>query len=72
MERKDWTLVVYRCSKSRTLRGKYEYCNKTKADMDAEIRDLTAKLYPVSQFEIELYETGQAPEAWAPWGYKSS
>jgi len=60
MERKDWTLLVYRmdrrCNTGEKLRGRYEYCNKTKDDMLAEVMDLH-RLYPTSQFRIDLYET---------------
>lgn len=59
--RTDWTLMVYRFDKrtktGEKLRGRYEYCNKTLDDMHNEIKDLSAKLYPASQFRIDLHET---------------
>ena len=60
MERKDWTLLVYRldkrCKTGEKLRGRYEYCDKTRTDMDAEVNDLY-RLYPAKQFRIDLHET---------------
>lgn len=61
MERKDWTLLVYRMDKrtktGEKLRGRYEYCDKTQAEMEAEIKDLVRQLYPVDKFRIDLHET---------------
>jgi len=61
MNRTDWTLEAYRFDK-RTKTGdrflaKYEYCDKTEAEMLAEIKDLQAKLYPTDKFRIDLHET---------------
>ena len=60
MERTDWTLLVYRldkrCKTGEKLRGRYEYCDKTRTDMDAEVMDL-CRLYPANQFRIDLHET---------------
>ena len=61
MERKDWTLLVYRmdkrCNDGKKLHGRYEYCDKTELDMRHEIKDLSAKLYTEDKFCIELHET---------------
>ena len=60
MERKDWTLLVYsidnRCKNGERFRGRYEYCNKTRDEMAAEVFDL-CRIYPVAKFRIELHET---------------
>jgi hypothetical protein len=60
MERTDWTLLVYRldrrCKSGEKLRGRYEYCNKTKDDMAAEVMDL-CRIYNPKEFRIELHET---------------
>ena len=60
-ERKDYTLRVIkfdkRC-KSGELKGKdYDYKDKTEADMNAEIADLSARLYPTKKYRLELHET---------------
>ena len=61
MERKDWTIKVFkfdkRCNTGELFMARYEYCNKTKDNMLAEMVDLTAKLYPASKFRFELHET---------------
>ena len=60
MERTDWTLLVYRldkrCKTGEKLRGRYEYCDKTRANMESEVIDL-CRVYPANQFRIELHET---------------
>ena len=60
MERKDYTLLVYRldkrCKTGEKLRGRYEYCDKTRENMEAEVMDL-CRLYPAKQFRIDLHET---------------
>lgn len=61
MERKDWTIKVYkfdkRCKTGEKFIGRYEYCDKTHDNMVDELRDLRYKLYPRDKFDLELYET---------------
>lgn len=59
--RTDWTLMVYRfdkrCKDGERLRGRYEYYNKTEAEMLAEIADLRRSMYFDHMFRIEWHET---------------
>ena len=60
MDRKNWTLIIWRydhrCRDTgERLFGRYEYYDKTKEDMKAEIKDLQ-RLYPDPKYRIDLVE----------------
>ena len=61
MERKDYTIKIFkfdkRCKDGTKFVGRYQYSDKTFENMEAEIKDLTSKLYPASKFCFELHET---------------
>ena len=61
MERKDWTIKVFkfdrRAKSGEIFKARYEYCGKTRENMEAEIKDLTRQLYTTDKFRIELHET---------------
>lgn len=60
-EKTDYTIRIFKFDKrykaGETKLGDYDYVDKDKKWMDAEIADLQHKLYPTTKFRIELHET---------------
>ena len=61
MERKDFTLLVYKFDKrtkaGRKMVGIYDYVNQDAKWMAEEIRELHNTVCPADKYEIELHET---------------